>query len=192
MRTTFVNQNSEKNIIEEGKKHLQSRAANLTFYMTYGTDAKEDEAEFIDRVKEQDFDSVQDMIDELEKFNDNAPFHEYGLSFDYVELGTFDDQDEDYFRFQFSWGGPSEELRIYEDGTIIFVYLDWFSGVGFDVSDEDWAEWIAEWFKSCDMLNFETKREGYDYYEIQYRLENPDEDEAEDDETEDDDDAVKD
>lgn len=38
-------------------------------------------------------------------------FDEYALSFDYVEPDTFDDQDRGYFRYQISYGGPSEEVR---------------------------------------------------------------------------------
>ena len=34
-----------------------------------------------------------------------------GLGFDYVEPHTFTDQLEGYWRWQFSWGGPSDALR---------------------------------------------------------------------------------
>ena len=62
---------------------------------------------------------------------------EYGLGFDYVAPHTFgEDQDEGYFRFQISWGGPSEEFRIYANGReydwsiykLEFWFLDWFDG----------------------------------------------------------------
>ena len=36
-----------------------------------------------------------------------------GLGFDYVEPHTFTDQLEGYWRWQFSWGGPSDELRAF-------------------------------------------------------------------------------
>jgi len=32
------------------------------------------------------------------------------LSFDYVEPNTFNDQKEGYWRWQFSWGGPSARM----------------------------------------------------------------------------------
>ena len=35
------------------------------------------------------------------------------LSFDYVEPHTFTDQAEGYWRWQFSGGGPGDELRAY-------------------------------------------------------------------------------
>ncbi len=55
------------------------------------------------------------------------------LSFDYVEPHTFQDQLEGYWRWQFSWGGPSDELRAYinKDNSIHrleYWYLDWGDG----------------------------------------------------------------
>ena len=58
---------------------------------------------------------------------------EYGLCFDYVEPNTFNDQKQGYWRYQISYGGPSEEFRFYvnEDHSpykIEFWFLDWFDG----------------------------------------------------------------
>ena len=36
---------------------------------------------------------------------------DYGLCFDYVAPETFGDQSQAYFRYQLSWGGPSDEFR---------------------------------------------------------------------------------
>ena len=68
-----------------------------------------------------------------EYIEDLGTFNEYGLSFDYVEAGTFEDQEQGYFRYQLSYGGPSEEFRFYCDPDlecykIEFWYLDWFDG----------------------------------------------------------------
>jgi len=55
----------------------------------------------------------------------------YGLCFDYVEPDTFENQPDGYYRWQISWGGPSEEFRFFEDETgliIAFWYMDWFDG----------------------------------------------------------------
>ena len=57
----------------------------------------------------------------------------YGLSFDYVEPDTFDNQPEGYWRWQLSWGGPSDEYRAYvNEGNRIYRleywFLDWFDG----------------------------------------------------------------
>jgi hypothetical protein len=59
--------------------------------------------------------------------------HEYGLSFDYVAAGTFEDQKEGYFRYQLSWGGPSDEFRIFvnpdfSSHRIEYWFMDWFDG----------------------------------------------------------------
>ena len=72
---------------------------------------------------------------------------DYPLSFDYVEANTFTDQEEGYFRYQISWGGPQEELRIFENGTIEFWFLDWFDGACIDVSNDEIAKEIKFHFE---------------------------------------------
>lgn len=103
---------------------------------------------------------LQDDIREF--FRDR--FSEYGLCYDYVELD--DNHDQDYFRYQISYGGPSTEVRFYDNGAVEFVYLDWFVGVGFDVKREDCFQALAADFRDCEMMDFHAKREEYDYYEI--------------------------
>lgn len=81
-----------------------------------------------------------------EEGNDELPpFNEYGLSLDVVEAHTFEDQHQDYGRYQFSWGGPSEEIRFYCD-RIEFWYMDWFDGAKVDISTDDVAIWLADHF----------------------------------------------
>ena len=68
-----------------------------------------------------------------------------GLAFDYVEPHTFNDQAEGYWRWQFSWGGPSDELRGYvnehdELHRLEYWYLDWGDGAHVLV-DQDAAAW---------------------------------------------------
>ena len=68
-------------------------------------------------------------------------FHEFGLSIDYIEPNTFEDQEHGYIRYQLSWGGPSDELRFYLDDNkqlykSEYCYKDWFDGAVIDVSDE--------------------------------------------------------
>jgi len=67
------------------------------------------------------------------------------LGFDYVAPHTWDDQPEGYWRWQFSWGGPSDELRGYvnEHGELHrleYWYLDWGDGAHVLV-DQDAAAW---------------------------------------------------
>jgi hypothetical protein len=62
-----------------------------------------------------------------------GPVSDYGLAFDYVASGSFKDQREGYFRWQLSWGGPSDEFRFYVDGEkkchrVEYWFLDWFDG----------------------------------------------------------------
>jgi hypothetical protein len=70
---------------------------------------------------------------------------EYGLDFSYVEANTFDDQKEGYFRWNLSWGGPSDEINFYRDGRIEYRYKDWFDGAVRELdTTEDWVQWLEE------------------------------------------------
>lgn len=65
--------------------------------------------------------------------SESGSIHDYGLCFDYVPAGTFNDQREAYFRYQLSWGGPSDEFRFYVNPDlschrIEYWFLDWFDG----------------------------------------------------------------
>ena len=62
----------------------------------------------------------------------------YGLSFDYVAPHTFTDQPDGYYRWQLSWGGPSDEFRIYVDeltrpARVEYWFMDWFDGAKVEV-----------------------------------------------------------
>ena len=64
---------------------------------------------------------------------DLGRFDEYGLAFDYVAPNTFSDQPRGYWRWQISYGGPSDEFRFHGDGPrhiarIEYTFLDWFDG----------------------------------------------------------------
>ena len=63
------------------------------------------------------------------------------LGFDYVEPHTFNDQLEGYWRWQFSWGGPSDELRAYinKDNSIHrleYWFMDWMDGAKKEVQQD--------------------------------------------------------
>ena len=56
-----------------------------------------------------------------------------GLCFDYVEPHSFPDQVEGYWRWQLSYGGPSDELRALvnenkEIHRLEYWFLDWYDG----------------------------------------------------------------
>lgn len=90
---------------------------------------------------------------------------EYGLSFDYVAPGTFNDQKRGYFRYQISWGGPSDEFRFYCDERlqitrIEYWYLDWFDGAKVTIrSKRDLAVWAEIWsdWSDCELLTAKLK-----------------------------------
>lgn len=68
-----------------------------------------------------------------EDVEDLGNLNNYGLAFDYVEGGTDYNHGGGYFRWQLSWGGPSDEFRFYTDTrgrpySIEYAFLDWFDG----------------------------------------------------------------
>lgn len=116
---------------------------------------------------------LQDRIEDLKKLwdaycegkeevEDLGNIFEYGLGFDYVSRETFDDQDEPYFRYQLSWGGPSDEFRFFtgpdfEINHIEYWFLDWFDGANIILSggDEALLEEIWQWFKDGGSVQVE-------------------------------------
>ena len=87
--------------------------------------------------------------------NDNGPLwdlgtlDEYGLSFDYVAPDTFTGQAKGYFRWQLSYGGPSDEFRFHINPdfscrAIEYWFLDWFDGAHLRI---DRGGIIGEWFE---------------------------------------------
>jgi len=80
----------------------------------------------------------------------------YGISFDYVEKNTFEDQERGYFRFQLSWGGPSEEFRIYVDYDkqithIEYWFLNWGDGASIEVDEDSICYEVCEQFTDLSM-----------------------------------------
>ena len=112
---------------------------------------------------------------------DLPPFYEYGLSFDYVEPDSFTCQPIGYYRYQLSWGGPSDELRFHHDGQITYHFMDWFDGAERDVTHCDWAEWLQTWFTEIGSIDWDKVEIFSDSY---YDSDDEDEDEDEDDKDE--------
>tara|TARA_Y100000296_G_scaffold76088_1_gene96408 strand:- start:248 stop:718 length:471 start_codon:yes stop_codon:yes gene_type:complete len=128
-----------------------------------------------DRVQEAMESRLEDLRDFRSKLNsysvnpdfirDLQEFSYYGLSFDYVEPDTFDDQPKGYFRYQLQYGGPTHEIRYHiekEDvpmtgwyklsrehgylrymARVEFWLLDWFDGACVELVGDDLA--LALW-----------------------------------------------
>lgn len=87
-----------------------------------------------------------------EEAEDLGSIFDYGLCADYVAPETFRDQREGYFRYQLSWGGPSEEFRFYVSPSrsgfvphrIEFRFHDWGTGAGADLEGSDFA--LLAWY----------------------------------------------
>ncbi len=79
---------------------------------------------------------------------------EYALCFDYVPANTFADQDSGYFRYQLSYGGPSDEFRYYCDPEynpikIEYWHLDWGDGACEDVTHNETARELWDVYLEC-------------------------------------------
>ena len=100
---------------------------------------------------------------------EECTLYEYGLSFDFVEPNTFDDQPIGYWRYQMSFGGPADEIRYYLDVDealkegivetidgitwverrtrsfkVEYWYLQWFDGASVHLKgdDKELAMWV--------------------------------------------------
>ena len=77
------------------------------------------------------------------------------LGFDYVAPHTFTDQIEGFWRWQFSWGGPSDELRAYVNEhkqihRLEYWFLDWGDGAHVLVQkDHDAWGLVQDWIEAA-------------------------------------------
>ena len=119
---------------------------------------------------------LKSRIDDLERLwkayqegredcEDLGNIYEYGLCFDYVPKGTFRDQKIGYFRYQLSWGGPSDEFRFYCDETfepyrIEYWFLDWFDGAKKTLTGNNFEllKEIFDWFKEGGVVDREYRK----------------------------------
>jgi hypothetical protein len=79
--------------------------------------------------------------------------YDYGLSFDPI---TDDEGSVQYFCYLLSTGGPGTEVRFYPHRTE-FVFLDWFSGVGFDVSSDEIFQRLRSFLDDRGLLDFKAE-----------------------------------
>lgn len=93
----------------------------------------EDRVELIEK-------ALQSLYDGEDLDFDGGLFN-IGLDFSFVPSHTFENQEEHYFRWQLSWGGPSDEFRVYTDNQnninrIEYWYMDWFDGASVDCTND--------------------------------------------------------
>jgi hypothetical protein len=75
---------------------------------------------------------------------DLGNFAEYGLCFDYVAPKTFKGQRKGYFRYQLSYGGPSDEFRFYTEQNFKHNPLSWGKSISFSVTKIEYV--FLDWF----------------------------------------------
>ena len=102
----------------------------------------------IDKYKREYFSEYEDLFDYV---------NQTSLSWDYVEAGTFEDQEDGFYRLQLSWGGPSDEFRIYttqyadEIDVIEYHYMDWFDGSSINVPSDSTSWDVCQMFLDCEV-----------------------------------------
>lgn len=89
-------------------------------------------------------------------------FHEYDDLYDYVNQTALswnyvdsEGKEAGYYRLQLSWGGPSDEFRIYvnqdkEIDIIEYWYMDWFDSAHYLVAKYSDCWHICDQFLECE------------------------------------------
>lgn len=100
-----------------------------------------------------------------ENAEDLGYLHEYGLCFDYVTPDTFSDQEQGYFRYQLSYGGPSDEFRFYVGAELTpykieYWFLDWYDGAHRTLICENklFMLTLFNWFKECGAVEAQFQK----------------------------------
>jgi len=93
-----------------------------------------DDLDYLLRMSYRDPETYDDELGRLD---------EYGLDFGYIPPNTWEDQKEGYFRYQLSWGGPSDEFRFYVNPDfsvyrIEYWFLDWYDGAKRELHGKDY------------------------------------------------------
>jgi hypothetical protein len=92
-------------------------------------------------------------------------YHEYEDLFDYVNQTALSwdyvegegKNNPGYYRLQLSWGGPSDEFRIYTIGdtlevdVIDYYYMDWFDGASIPVFEDSISWDVCQMFLDCEV-----------------------------------------
>jgi len=137
------------------------------------------EQSYIEAFKYYNLDEEQRYTPQDESLTSYDDIFEYcnntGLSWDFVERETFEGQTRPYFRFQLSWGGPSDEFRIYVnyDQSIDYIeywYMDWFDGAYITIDEDSKSYEVCSMFLDC-----EEKKDSSELIELEEDSEEEDE-----------------
>ena len=77
------------------------------------------------------------------------PLDEYALCVDVTDH----QEERPYIRYQLSWGGPSDEFRVFSKDEIIYVFMDWFDGARRDVSGTKEGQWLIGYLDDLAMFD---------------------------------------
>ena len=106
-----------------------------------------------ERIGAQFASTVESLREILDSNDEDSGIYDYGLSFDWVDP---DGKRAGYYRWQLSWGGPSDEIRFYPSDekhrpVVEYAFMDWFDGATVDPSGDDLDTILEAWehFVEC-------------------------------------------
>ena len=126
------------------KEHLKSRIEDFESFLKIAdlADELDIDIEDINNKTKDDFDEKEDRekFEKLQKIYDELGVpNEYGLALT-KESQNFIDETITW-RYELSWGGPSDEFEIEKSGNeiiqIIYRFKDWFDGAKLILNDTD-------------------------------------------------------
>ena len=88
----------------------------------------------------------------------------YGLGIWFNQAGDHE-QREPYYQYQLSTGGPGDEFRIYLNGDVEYIYLNWFDGETIQVEDQELKEILYNfciWTKEYENNKIRTSKGTYE------------------------------
>lgn len=136
-KITFLNDNEEHTIAELGENALENAQNSLEVLLSL-LNTENCKTGVVERL-----------------FN-------YGLEFCPVPYNEDEGGKIEYYCYLIPYGGPSKEVSFYPRREVRFyphrtefVYLDWSSGVGFDVSSDEIFQQLRDWFG--DLLDFSAE-----------------------------------
>jgi len=148
--TNTAKQLTCKDLVQGQFNHIEQTYREAEQYFNDYDNATEGEKialKVIDEHKSNYFHEYEDLFDYV---NNDA------LSWDYIEAGTFDNK-IGYYRLLLSWGGPSDEFRIYTAqndhsvDVIEYHYMDWFDGASINVPQDSTSWDVCQMFLDCEV-----------------------------------------